>query len=106
MVAEWFYQDLGQVVGPVTSDHLRQSAREGRVGPETLVRRGPSGKWVAARKVKGLCEGAPTGPPPLPPPPLPRQRPRWEGRGEERTARRDQPSGPSLTPLHALWVGI
>jgi hypothetical protein len=55
---KWFYEKGGREVGPVTSAQLTQLARWGTVGPDTPVRQGTKGKWLAASRVKGLLEGA------------------------------------------------
>ena len=68
MAADWFYLCGGQVVGPLTAEDLRGQARAGQVTPETPVRRGGEGKWVPAKKVKGLCNVQP--PVPVPPQPV------------------------------------
>jgi hypothetical protein len=45
---------LNEAVGPVRSSDLVYLARAGDIRAETLVRMGADGKWVPARKVKGL----------------------------------------------------
>jgi hypothetical protein len=55
MAAEWFVQaEDGAVRGPFSSAEMKQKAGDGIIRPSTLVRRGLQGKWVQARKVKGL----------------------------------------------------
>jgi hypothetical protein len=54
MTVPWYFQELGQSVGPLTSEQLRRYAEVGRIGRQTLVRRGQDRRWVVARKVKGL----------------------------------------------------
>jgi ribosomal protein S27E len=51
---EWFYQVMGQEVGPLSFYDLKQCARERKVGPETPVRLG-TGRWVLAERVTGLA---------------------------------------------------
>jgi len=52
----WYYQVMGQEVGPVPFPDLRQLARDGKIGPETLVRRAQSSRWLLAERVSGLCD--------------------------------------------------
>jgi hypothetical protein len=54
MAREWYYQLMGTVVGPLSADELRQHARDGQIGQDTLVRKGAEGSWVLADKVRGL----------------------------------------------------
>jgi hypothetical protein len=51
---DWYYQVLGQEVGPLSFFELRQLAHERKVGPETLVRMG-KGRWLLAERVSGLA---------------------------------------------------
>jgi hypothetical protein len=60
MEAEWYYQVMGTVIGPLTADEIRWHAVEGRLADDTLVRKGATGHWVTADRVKGLF----TPPPP------------------------------------------
>ncbi|MHB8861869.1 MAG: DUF4339 domain-containing protein [Pirellulaceae bacterium] len=54
---KWFYQtSAGQPSGPVDSRDLRRLADAGIVRPETLVRKGASGRWVRAEKVQRLFQ--------------------------------------------------
>ena len=55
MAAEWFYLVLDEEFGPVSSAELKALAADGDVASDTLVRKGPEGKWVLAGKVRGLC---------------------------------------------------
>lgn len=50
----WFYQVLGEEVGPLSFHDLKRLARERKVSPETLVRMG-TGRWVLAERVTGLA---------------------------------------------------
>ena len=56
MAIEWFYQLAGETRGPVSAKELRALGEAGTVAADTLVRPGRDGRWVAARKVKGLCK--------------------------------------------------
>ena len=65
MVHEWYFQVMGQDLGPLTAAELKQKAASGQVQQDTLVRRGRDGKWTYAGTVKGLFPE----PPPAPTPP-------------------------------------
>lgn len=53
-MAEWFYQSMGSEAGPISSAELKQKAAAGVITPDTLIRQGKSGAWVAAVKANGL----------------------------------------------------
>ena len=76
MAIQWFHQRGGRPSGPVDSRELRRLAEAGIVTPNTLVRRGASGRWVRAENVRGLFQRSTPVPspslgasPPGPPPP-------------------------------------
>lgn len=82
MAADWFFRIMGDEFGPISGAELRHQVAEGRITPETEVRKG-DGRWILAGQVRNLferggrtrpvgVEGAPP-PPPTPPapPPLP-----------------------------------
>lgn len=54
MPAEWYFKELGQVLGPVTAAELRRLAVEGDIGRDSWIRKGAAGQWVLADRVKGL----------------------------------------------------
>jgi uncharacterized protein (AIM24 family) len=58
MAAEWYYKVGDREFGPVPNIELVQDAAEGRITPETEVRKGPAGPWVQASKVASLFERA------------------------------------------------
>ncbi len=60
MAAVWYYRDSETENGPFTALELRRLARDGDIGAETLVRRDVDGRWVLARKVRGLLDEAAT----------------------------------------------
>jgi Mg-chelatase subunit ChlD len=72
-MALWHYSRQGAVFGPVTSDQLRDLARDGNLLPDDLLCRQGTTKWVPARRVTGLFPEAPPQPalPPPGPPALP-----------------------------------
>ena len=87
MSAEWYYQVMGQVVGPESANELRSEVAKGVVTRETLVRKGDQGEWVPAWHLKGLF--------PTPSDLDPRQPPIS---GTARTQRADETSPPLPSP--------
>jgi hypothetical protein len=57
MATEWFYQQNGEIVGPLTAAELLAGIRKGRIQPDSLLRKDDS-QWVAAAEVNGLFEAA------------------------------------------------
>jgi uncharacterized protein (AIM24 family) len=57
MAAEWYYRATGGEFGPVSVSELVQQAADGKIVPDTEVRKG-DGAWVAASKVAGLFDRA------------------------------------------------
>jgi len=54
MSVKWYYSNGDNVFGPVSAAEMRKAAADGNVNAKTVVRRGESGPWVAASRVKGL----------------------------------------------------
>jgi hypothetical protein len=54
MASDWFVRISNVERGPISSEMLRHLALEGRVTPETPLRKGVAGTWVTANHVKGL----------------------------------------------------
>lgn len=54
MPDQWFYEVMGEEVGPLTSAELKRKADSGEITPETRIRAGEAGKWHDASRVKGL----------------------------------------------------
>jgi hypothetical protein len=50
----WYYTNLGQEFGPVSSVELRRLADAGRITPSTEVRKGGMSRMHAAGTIKGL----------------------------------------------------
>ena len=71
MPAQWYYQVMGDVVGPVSPKDLRDLAGMGKIQKETLVRRGEGDDWRLAEEVRSLFSGpaAQTSPATKSPPP-------------------------------------
>ena len=68
----WFYNDGGKAVGPVTLADLRQMFAQGRLAPQTLVWHQSLVQWLAASQVSGLLAPRPPAPPqPSPAPQVP-----------------------------------
>jgi len=54
---QWFYDQLGQVFGPLTSADLLKKVKSGEIAANTPVRKDDS-QWVYAEEVNGLFEAA------------------------------------------------
>jgi hypothetical protein len=54
MSEQWYCLAFGIELGPMSRDDLRMLASRGEVLPDTQVRQGPAGSWVAARTVADL----------------------------------------------------
>ena len=52
----WYYQIMGETIGPVHAAMLRELAGNGVISLDTLVRRGANSDWVSASRVKGLFD--------------------------------------------------
>ena len=55
MAQQWFIRQDDKELGPFTPSRLKTLAQRGRISSDTMVRRGDSGRWIPAGKVKGLC---------------------------------------------------
>ena len=64
MSDDWYVHDGNQQFGPISGSTLKQWANDGRITPETQIRKGQSA-WMPATKVQGLQLTAVT-PPTLP----------------------------------------
>jgi hypothetical protein len=56
VATEWFYQTMGDCVGPLTASQVREHAEAGRISLDTYVRKGRDGRWVLADRIKGLFD--------------------------------------------------
>lgn len=54
MTREWYFQVMGQELGPLSGGELKAKVANGQVQPDTLIRKGVEGKWLFAAKIKGL----------------------------------------------------
>ena len=59
MTAKWYFQMMGETVGPLTGGELRERALQGQISGETLIGKDGSDRWVRADRVQGLMD-APT----------------------------------------------
>ena len=57
MTTEWYYESMGQILGPVDSSQLLQKVRSGEISENTRVRKDDS-QWVNAGEVNGLFQAA------------------------------------------------
>jgi hypothetical protein len=55
-MAAWFYQLMGEEVGPVSLSQIRQAAVDRRIQPDSLVRREGSPVWISADRIRGLFD--------------------------------------------------
>ena len=60
-MSEWYCQIVGDVVGPISFDELRQKAAAGEIDRDTPVREGSGGQWVAASQAEGLFDSPGSG---------------------------------------------
>jgi len=56
MAKVFYYQVMGEVIGPVSGTELRQKALDQTIAEDTVVRIGADGNWVAANRLKGLFD--------------------------------------------------
>ncbi len=56
MAAEWFVNLAGRQHGPVSTPELKRLADEGRITPDTQIRKGAQGAWFRAVRVPGLFD--------------------------------------------------
>ena len=54
MSAEWYYQLMGEDIGPLSLEELKGEACAGTILPDTFVKRGKDGDYVCAEGVEGL----------------------------------------------------
>jgi uncharacterized protein DUF4339 len=71
MTRDWYFQVMGQEIGPLSVGELKAKVANGQIQPDTLVRKTAEGKWIFGGKVKGLF-AVPEKPPlaPVAPPPV------------------------------------
>jgi hypothetical protein len=54
MASNWYFQSLGNVIGPISSTELRQRAAQGQIDANTMVAKDAPERWVRADRVTGL----------------------------------------------------
>lgn len=60
---EWFCQIAGREIGPLSSSQLKAMAANGEILSTDSVRRGVTGKWILASRVRGLLPPVQDSPP-------------------------------------------
>jgi hypothetical protein len=55
-MAQWYCKLMGDELGPFTSAQLLEMARSHKLTPDDYVRKGETGAWVGAYRVKGLFD--------------------------------------------------
>jgi hypothetical protein len=65
MASQWFYEDGGASIGPVSTAELKQLAISGHITDTTLIWKEGMPDWIQARSARGLVFAANT---PTPPP--------------------------------------
>jgi hypothetical protein len=54
MASNWYFQSLGNVIGPISSTELRQRVSQGQIDANTMVAKDAPDRWVRADRVTGL----------------------------------------------------
>src|SRR4051794_34383675 len=54
MASQWFYRVGAREFGPITPSEIRSLVGDGKVIPETLLRRDGTTAWTKACRIKGL----------------------------------------------------
>jgi len=54
MAREWYFEMMGQAIGPLNVAELKEKVSSGQIQSDTMVRKGSEGKWTFAERVKGL----------------------------------------------------
>jgi hypothetical protein len=57
MISEWFYEQSGKQIGPVTSTDLKALAASRKLAPANLVWKEGMEQWVRADTLRGLFDG-------------------------------------------------
>lgn len=59
MASSWYFQSLGNVVGPISSTELRQRVAQGQIDANTMVAKDVPERWVRADRITGLVPQGP-----------------------------------------------
>lgn len=54
MPNQWYCKIMGEEIGPISDQQLRQMAQQKRLAVDDQIRKGLTGNWVPAERVKGL----------------------------------------------------
>ena len=55
-IASWYFQSMGEVIGPVTMQQLQQAAVQGKIQSDSLVRGANFTIWVSANRIPGVFD--------------------------------------------------
>ena len=91
MAAEWYFRVMGAEFGPVSATELVEQAADGKIRPDTEVRKG-EGAWIPASRVAGLFDRASHG----------KGNHRQDSRASAPSQRRCQRVRPRTVPFHPL----
>ena len=53
-MAQWYYQVMDEILGPVSLDELKEKIEDGEIDGRSLVRQSAGGEWVVASDVEEL----------------------------------------------------
>ena len=59
MTSDWYCRVMGSELGPLSGAQLLEMVRSHQLTQEDSVRKGPTGEWVGAYRVKGLFQEGP-----------------------------------------------
>ena len=57
MAESWHYKLMGEEIGPISSQQLKELAQNGTIDFDTPLRKSSSDSWNRASKVRGLFDG-------------------------------------------------
>ncbi|MBI5757876.1 MAG: DUF4339 domain-containing protein [Planctomycetales bacterium] len=92
MTREWYFQFMGEILGPLSVPELKEKVANGQVQPDTLIRKGTEGDWLVSGRVKGLFP-PPSSTPSPPPKPAPTKTTPAATPPSEKTATPPRPAG-------------
>ncbi len=53
-MAQWYYQIMDEILGPVSLDELKEKIEDGEIEDKSLVRKGAGGEWALASATEEL----------------------------------------------------
>ena len=80
-MAEWYYTQDGQQMGPISGSQLKSLAASGAISREDLVWNQSLPEWAPAGRIRGRVFGTPSGAGAAAPLPLPAAEPAAAGEG-------------------------